>query len=168
MGKSSNVILILLMAASCGVKDQSADEKNRKEEATAQILALHNLQKKYHVEKQAGEFVDQFSENYVSVNRGKVSSPTKEESEKMFGNYFQSVEFEKWDDISEPVIRFSDDYSMAYTIVEKEVVTRYEAEGEMKRESTKFSWVAIYKKYDTGWKIDCVVSTNEPGRILEN
>ena len=85
-----------------------------------------------------------------------------------FSNYFNSVKFEKWDDISPPIIRFSEDYSLAYTIVDKEVVINYSDEnGIIQKESTKYSWVAIYKRYKDGWKIDCIASTNQPSKILK-
>ena len=51
---------------------------------------------------------------------------------------------------------------MAYTVVEKEVVVKYKNEESQEiLETTIFAWVAIYKKYGSEWKIDCVASTNE-------
>ncbi len=134
-----------------------------KEKATQEILGLHQLQKEFHFQKKATEFANLLSENHISVNRGVVSSPSVEENTVRFQDYFNKVEFVKWDDIKPPVIRFSDDGSIAYTIVEKEVINKYKNdEGKEIQESTVFSWVAIYKKYGTDWKIDCVASTNLP------
>ena len=52
---------------------------------------------------------------------------------------------------------------MAYTIVDKIVTVNYEGEdGATIVDSTHFAWTAIYRKYGTEWKIDCVSSTNKP------
>ena len=56
------------------------------------------------------------------------------------------MEFVKWDDVTKPIIKFSDDGSMAYTVVDKIVLVTYEDEkGNMKEEKTNFAWTTIYK-----------------------
>ena len=128
-----------------------------------EILEVHNNSKKFHVEKLANEFINQLSGNHISVNRGKISFLDKTKKLEKVKAYFNNVEFEKWDDINPPIIRFSDDYSLAYTIVNKELQLTYKDEdGIHKREKTIFSWVAIYKKHNDKWKVDCVASTNLP------
>lgn len=134
-----------------------------REQATQEILQLHHLQRDYHFDKMAEDFAELLSDQHISVNRGEVGSPTKKEHLERFQAYFDSVEFEKWDDLTEPVIRFSDDGSMAYTVVHKEVIVRHQnEEGETQRDKVEYAWVAIYKRYPEGWKIDCVASTNKP------
>ena len=140
-------------------------------EEREKILELHDLQRKYHFEKMATEFASLMSENHISVNMGEIKSPTKESNIARFDAYFNSVEFEKWDDITPPIIKFSDDHSMAYTIVNKEVLISYLNEDEeLVRQKTEYSWVAIYKKHKDEWKIDCIASTNKESElsIIEN
>ena len=80
-----------------------------------------------------------------------------------YHGYFSSVEFLKWDDVSKPIIKFSNDGRMAYTIVDKIVAVAHKDEiGNTIEGKTHFAWIAIYKKYDNQWKIDCVTSTNKP------
>ena len=127
-----------------------------------QILKLHNAQRHYHFNKDSIAFANQQSTNFISVNRGKISSPKQSETISRYHGYFSSVEFLKWDDISEPIIKFSDDGSMAYTIVDKIVaVSSQDIKGNKTVSETHFAWTAIYKKYDDQWKIDCVTSTNK-------
>ncbi len=126
------------------------------------ILDLHEAQRDYHFQKKAEEFAGLMSEHFLSVSGGRVSRPTYEENVKRFGGYFNSVEFVKWDDVQPPMIRFSDDGSLAYTVVEKQVIVTYPDEkGGMFTDTTDFAWVTIYKKYKDGWKIDGVASTNK-------
>lgn len=138
-------------------------EKIDVEKETAAIMAVHNNQRVTHFEEKIDGTYAMFTDDLIMVNRGIISSPTEEEFVARRTAYFGAVEFEKWDDITPPVIRFSDDYSMAYTVVNKEVVVTYDGEnGEKVRGTTIFSWIAIYKKVDGEWKIDAVASTNQP------
>lgn len=151
--------ITFILSAVLGACTQPVDlEAARKE-----VMELHNKQREYHVEEMPEEFVALMTDEFMSVNRGKISKPTKEASIKRFQGYFGNVEFEKWDDLAEPVIRFSDDGSMAYSIVNKEVVVRYQNDSnQWMRGKTEFSWLAVYKKTDEGWKVDAVASTNLP------
>lgn len=127
------------------------------------ILKLHHAQRDYHFNKDSIAFANQLSENFISVNKGKISTPKQSETISRYHGYFSSVEFLKWDNVSDPIIKFSDDGSMAYTIVDKIVaVTRKDEAGNTIEDRTHFAWTAIYKKYEDGWKIDCVTSTNKP------
>lgn len=127
------------------------------------ILKLHNAQRDYHFNKDSIAFVNQQSNSFISVNRGKISSPKQAETISRYHGYFSSVEFLKWDDVSEPIIKFSDDGSMAYTIVDKIVTVTYlDAQGNSVENETHFAWTTIYTKYNGLWKIDCVTSTNKP------
>ncbi|MEQ3795891.1 hypothetical protein AAFP94_11930 [Flavobacteriaceae bacterium MJ-SS4] len=158
--KSKTLLLPLLsltLFLTCN-KSEVIDHQAMEQE----LLEVHKLARKYHVEKMVNEFVSQLSDKHISVNRGKMSKLQREKKTNQVQQYFDSVEFEKWDDIEPPIIRFSDDYSMAYTIVNKEVVLTYTNENnENIRESTLFSWVAIYTKQNGVWKTDCVASTNQ-------
>ena len=150
------IVPILLLAISCNEKVEF-----NLEEETEKILNLHHAQRDYHFGKDSISFANQLSDNFISVNRGKITRPDRQSTISRYHNYFSSVEFIKWDDVSEPVVRFSEDGSLAYTIVEKVVKVSYEDENGMMVDSeTLFAWTAIYKKYLDEWKIDCVTSTN--------
>ena len=43
-------------------------------------------------------------------------------------------------------------------------MTYKDEEGQEIKGTTNYAWVAIYKKYDEEWKIDCIASTNQPGK----
>jgi hypothetical protein len=134
---------------------------NNVEKATQEILQLESDQKTYHVTKNAKSFTDLFSDHFVSVQKGSVDSPARKESFDRFDNYFKKAEFIRWADTNQPIIRFSDDGSVAYVIVQKEVIVKsLTSNGSRVADTTDFAWLTIYKKYKTGWKIDCVVSTN--------
>ncbi|NAS14096.1 nuclear transport factor 2 family protein [Poritiphilus flavus] len=153
-------ILLLSLLFSSGCQEQTRPDLDAEK---AKILEMHHAQRNYHFEKDSLAFADQMSEHFISVNRGIISRPTREELLARYNRYFSSVEFLKWDDVSDPVIRFSDDGSMAYTVVDKIVRVRYtDAEGNSEEGETHFAWTTIYRKYGDQWKIDGVTSTNKP------
>ena len=131
------------------------------EQEKTKILELHHLQRDFHFNKDSIAFVNQLSDDFVSVNRGEITFPKKSETLSRYHSYFSSVEFKKWDDDSEPIIKFSEDGTLAYTIVDKIVKIEFEDEnGEITESETHFAWTAIYRKIDGEWKIESVTSTN--------
>lgn len=156
-------IILLVMPGLFLFSSCSPGEAFDLEKARAEILAMHNAQKDFHFEKDSVAFVDQLASNFISVNRGLITRPEREETLSRYNGYFSSVSFVKWDDLAEPIVRFSDDGTLAYTIVDKIVEVTYSDEnGETQSGETHFAWTAIYRKTTDGWKIECVTSTNEP------
>ncbi|HNF02700.1 MAG TPA: nuclear transport factor 2 family protein [Ferruginibacter sp.] len=151
------IAIAILLLPGCGQRPGLA-------EAREKLLALHSKQQDAHLHKNAKQFVEQFAENMVSVNRGKISVVPRDSALKRFQNYFRDVEFIKWEDVNPPVIEFSADASMAYMLVDKLVVLTYKGEGKGPvEETTHFAWISVFKKQPDGeWKIVCNVSTNEP------
>lgn len=149
--------IVFLGLASCTSSPAVFDRVKAEQE----ILQLHEAQRIYHFEKDSIAFAQQMSSAYISVNRGQITRPTVAENVSRYNNYFSAVEFVKWDDVRPPVIRFSEDGSLAYTVVDKEVIVEYRInEAETILDSSYYAWVAIYKKQAEGWKLDCVASTN--------
>ena len=155
-------ILSIIIVCSLFQYDVTQAQSFDPEFETGRIMEIHNRQRDLHFNKDL-DALSQITEGFISVNKGVIQTPSVEENRLKWKNYFDSVEFMKWDDIVPPIIRFSDDGTMAYTVVNKEIVVQYLDENKKRKEETTiFAWVAIYKKYSTGWQIDCIVSTNQP------
>ncbi|HEY2721220.1 MAG TPA: hypothetical protein VGI82_05825 [Chitinophagaceae bacterium] len=132
------------------------------EKEKQEILKLEAEQRTFHLTKNARLFTNLFSDNFLSINKGVVDSPSRQESFEKFDEYFKRVEFVKWEDDHEPIIHFSDDGSLAYVVVQKIVIVKMpRGTGNASNDTTHFAWLNIYKKTDKGWKIDCVTSTNK-------
>lgn len=128
-------------------------------------MKLHEQSREFHFTKNAQAMVDGFADNFISVNRGKIDSVlSREEEASRFQRYFNAVEFKKWDDVHPPIIRFSDDHSLAYMTIDKLVVLETkDTLGNHFEETTHFAWISIFRKQPNGdWKLECVASTNEP------
>lgn len=156
MKPSALIFLLVLSLTNCAQKSTVSIEAAR-----AEILALHNAQRMFHFQKDSISFVNQLSPDFVSVNAGVISTPSKEATQSRYHAYFSAVEFIRWDDVSDPIVRFSDDGSMAYTIVDKIVEVQYENEsGQSVSDETHFAWTAIYRRHGDRWKIESVTSTD--------
>ena len=130
-----------------------------KEEKVIRDLLLR--ERKAHFDRNADLFIGEFSDSMLSVNKGVVMRATPQERRKRIQGYFNSAEFIKWDDMAEPVIRFSDDATLAYAIIQKEViVNRRDSAGRSSIDTSHYAWTSIYRKQKGEWKVECNVSTN--------
>ena len=147
------IVTTLLMAGqSCNNHPDFEAEKKA-------ILILHNEQRKAHMEKNAPLLVRESPTDFIEVNRGLIKKPTQTESIKRFQSYFDAVDFVKWDDVSPPIFSFSDDGTMATTVVDKLVITKQKAEGN-KLDTAHYAWLAVYKKINGKWQMHRMSSTN--------
>ena len=147
--------LLLLLIVACNSKADLEKEKKT-------ILTMLQTERKAHFDRNVELFMSEFADSMISVNRGEVSTPTKEMNKERIGKYFGSVQFIKWDDTAEPIIRFSDDGSLAYAIVQKDVIVTYpDSTGKSLNDTTHYAWSSIYRKYNGEWKVECNISTNK-------
>lgn len=157
MKKNFKLLLILPVFAFLLLLTACTQSKENSNEEIKVILATEY---KAHMEKNAPMLIATLSDSFASVDKGKISFPKREETLKRFEAYFSSVNFIKWDDIEPPVIRFSDDKSLAYAIVRKEVILEIKSKPGS-RDTTNFAWTGIYRKEKDGWKLECMTSTRE-------
>src|SRR3954466_11558648 len=99
-------VLMFAIASSCA--QRSADNN------LAQLMKIHNEARDSHFQKNAKAMVAGQSDDMFSVSRAKILKAKGPGNPSGFQEYFDAVEFKKWDDIQPPEIRFSDDHSLAY------------------------------------------------------
>lgn len=146
---------LLLMVVSCSSTVDVDKEKQL-------ILAMLQTERKAHFDRNVDLFISEFADGMISVNNGKVSADSIAAHKRRIREYFGSVQFIKWDDTAEPIIRFSDDGSLAYAIVQKDVIVTYpDTTGKSLYDTTHYAWSSIYRKFNGEWKIECNISTNK-------
>jgi hypothetical protein len=153
-----NVIAMLIAFGLIQCKENSSNEDYEA------LMKIHTAQQEAHLQENPDK-MGGATDNFVVVNRGKIDSVHSAEKDKArWQNYFDAVSFKKWDDVAKPKIRFSDDHSLAYMIVDKLVVLdTKDSVGNLVEETTHFAWVAVFRKQPNGeWKMECMASTNEP------
>ncbi len=150
-------ILVAVIFFSCSKSPGSNPGRDRKE-----IIRLLADQRKYHFAKNANKMAEMHSSRFISIDKGLIDSPVFKDVYNKFDNYFRSVEFVKWDDKQPPVVRFSNDMSVAYAVVSKLVILRTTDKTQKEiLDTTNFAWLAVFKKEQNTWKLDCIASTNK-------
>jgi hypothetical protein len=129
------------------------------EKEIQEILVLHNNQQRAHLEKNISLLAGDSSIEFIEVNRGLVKRPSNKETVQKFQHYFNAVDFIKWEDVNPPIFHFSDDATMATTVVEKLVITRQKQDNNH-LDTTHFAWLSVYRKIKGKWQMQAIASTN--------
>ena len=149
------IFLFAFQALSCNEKVDLQKERTA-------ILDLLAKERNAHFEKNATLFMSEFADGMISVNRGVVTTASRDSTFRRIDKYFKSVDFVKWDDVVPPNINFAKDGSLAYAIVQKQVILSLkDSLRQVVLDTTNFAWVSIYRKIGDEWKIECNVSTNK-------
>lgn len=147
-------LLALSLLFSCNTKTDLSKEEN-------EIRELLQQERKAHFARDVDLFVSEFADSMISVNKGKVTIMSPAQNKLRIEPYFKSVEFIKWDDVEKPQIKFSDDGTLAYAVVQKQVILSYpDSLGKPFIDTTDYAWVSIYRKQKSGWKVEANISTN--------
>jgi hypothetical protein len=151
------VLAIIIVFVSCNANTKP---DLGKEEKT--IRALLQQERKAHFDRNANLFISEFADSMINVSKGNVNKTSLEENRKRIGAYFGSSRFIKWDDVADPQVRFSDDGSLAYAIVQKQVIlSSFDSVGKETIDTTNYAWVSIYRKRAGKWKVETNISTNK-------
>ena len=146
------ILFLSVILHSCKAKPDFEKEKQ-------EIMKIHNNQRKAHMEKNVPLLIGDSLIEFFEINRGLIKKPSREESIKKFQEYFNAVDFVKWDDISAPIFSFSEDATMATTVVNKLVITKQKAENKL--DTTYYAWLAVYKKKNGVWQMERMASTTK-------
>lgn len=127
--------------------DNNLDFAKMKEE----ILALHKASIDAHLEKNIPYFTQDVSDEFISISRGEILRPTKEETHAKFTNYLENTEFSEYRDLQEPIVGFSKDGSVAWTIVQVKVAGKRKMDEEMVDLDFVSSWIMLYERQGDKW-----------------
>lgn len=132
--------LALLFVASTAFA--SAQPSADLEKETAELLRLHKSDREAHFKTDVDALLQNSPGEMISVSRGKISRSSQADARKMFTGYFRDAKYYEWDDVEEPIIRISNDASMAWMITRTRVRrVQKNAEGAEKEE--KFVYAGL-------------------------
>jgi hypothetical protein len=89
-----------------------------------EILSLHQKTSDAHWKKNVEFFVKDISEDYFSVGNGEMRNLGREEITSQFERYLHSTMFTEYRDVREPIVGFSKDGSMAWSVARTIPVSR--------------------------------------------
>src|SRR5437762_9866337 len=157
--KPLTVILLLVACAASTSTQPSADLEKEK----AELLRIHKSDREAHFKTDVDKLLADSPEEFIAVGRGKINRSSKDDARKMFTGYFRDAKYYEWDDVEEPIIRISNDASMAWMITRTRVRrVQKTADGTEKEEKFIYAGIMTYEKRDGHWVRVANVSTAEP------
>lgn len=159
MSKWFKLIALFVLAATPAAGQTSVDVEREK----AELLRLHRASREAHFKTDADLLVKDAPEVMVSVSRGKINRPSREDTRRMFTEYFRGAKYFEWDDLEEPVVSVSRDGSMAWMITRIRVRrVQRDASGAEREEKFVYAGIMTYEKRGGRWTRVANVSTFEP------
>ena len=156
--KPLTLIGLFVAWAVCATAHPSPDLEKEK----AELLRRHTLDREAHFKTDVDLLMENAPEEFIAVSRGKISRSSKADARKMFIGYFRDAKYYEWDDLEEPIVRVSNDASMAWMIVRTRIRrVQKAADGTEKEEKAIYAGIMTYEKRDGHWVRVANVSTFE-------
>jgi hypothetical protein len=117
-----------------------------------QILDLHQQTIDAHWKKDAGFLARHMADDYFAVQNGEIRKPTREEITAEYERYLGTTTFKEYRDLRQPVVGFSKDGSIAWSIVQVKVAGRdLDESGEEKDFDLTWAWITLYERRKDRW-----------------
>lgn len=142
-----NTVSIILSIVLLGCHSRPDFEALRSE-----IFELHKSTIEAHLNDNVDFLVQNLSGDFMSVSNGEIDYPTKEEVRSEFGSYLNNTEFSEYTDLREPIIGFSKDGSVAWSVVQVKVAGKREMEDGTQRDlDFTCAWITLYEREGSRW-----------------
>jgi hypothetical protein len=117
-----------------------------------EILSLHLASIEAHLNKDVDFFTRDVADDYVVVSNADVFHPTEEQTKAQFSNYLNRTDFTEYRDLRDPIIGFSDDGSVAWSIVQVKVAgVQTSDDGQQQFVNFKSAWINLFKRDSNRW-----------------
>ena len=127
-----------------------------------ELLKVHQADREAHFQTDVNLLLRHSAGEFISVSNGKVSKSTREDVKQFFEGYFKNAKYYEWDDLEPPIIRVSNDASLAWMIVRVKVRrTQRDATGSETERSFVYAGIMTYEKQNGKWVRVANVSTFE-------
>lgn len=159
--KTLSLCLVTLIAFSVSGNAQKGVDLEREK---AELLEIHKGDRRAHFSTDVELLLSRSSDDFITVSEGKVYRVKRAESKAMFDEYFRDATYHEWDDLEPPIVRVSNDASMAWMIVRTKVRrTQKTSTGQEKEESFVYAGIMTYERRDGKWRRVANVTTLQRG-----
>jgi hypothetical protein len=118
----------------------------------SEIMNLHDKEIKAHLNKDVEIFVQDIADDYIAVSFGEICKPSIEDLRSQFTSYLNNTIFTKYEDIHEPIIKFSKNGSLAWAIWQVAVNGKGKMDdGSEKNLDFTCAWITLYGRQDDKW-----------------
>ena len=132
-----------------------------------ELLAEVAKERTAHLNHDVELLLSTLADDFVSVDEGVVSHPTRPQLRRRFAAYFGSVDFRAWDDLASPEVEISADGTLATVLIRK--LGRTVPRGAMNDPNaavseTRFAWIEVWRRNGQRWEDTMIVSTRVGSR----
>jgi hypothetical protein len=158
MSRLAMLLLLIVLVSGNAVAQDKVDLADEVE----QLLRIHESDRRAHFETSAKRIMEHATDEFTSVSSGRVQRTTRAENLKFFEEYFKGAKYYEWDDLEPPIVRVSNDASMAWMIVRTRV-HRVQARsgGTATERRFVYAGIMVYEKKGGRWARVANVSTFE-------
>jgi len=122
----------------------SADEQR--------LLALHQAGLTAHLQGDIDALLAKQADDFVLVNRGEISSPTKDERREFLGPYLAATKFEFYQDSVPPIVKISRDGSLGWVVAKVRARgTSTRSDGSSTDIEFEAAWIELYERRGQEW-----------------
>ena len=118
----------------------------------SEILELHKATIDAHWKKDVDFFVKDMADDYLSVQNGEIQRPQKVEIKTKMSDYLDHTTFTEYRDLQEPIIGFSKDGSVAWSVVQVKVAGKRTLDDGTERDlDFTCAWITLYERQGDRW-----------------
>jgi hypothetical protein len=144
------LLLSLVLAACAAARTSEAPQPKSSDEQ--KLLELHQAGLNAHIEGNIDALLINQADDFVLLNRGEISSPSKQQRREFLGPHLAATKFEFYRDAVTPIVKVSRDGSLGW------VAAQVEARGNSvtpagEHESVEFvvAWIELYERRGREW-----------------
>lgn len=125
------------------------------------LLEIHRKERQAHFDTDAALLLAHSGDEFIYVGNGAISRSSMADQRAMFEDYFKGATYHEWDDLEPPIVRVSNDATMAWVITRTKVrrTTQVEGSGETRETQFVYAGIMTYEKQDGRWVQVANVST---------
>jgi len=138
-------LIFIIFMANCQIKPDY-------DQLRMEILDHHQKTINAHLNKDVEFLVHDLSNNFISVSDGEINKPEKEDIRTVFEDYLSSTQFCEYLDLQEPIVGFSKDGSLAWSIVQVKVAGTRQVTDEVDQDvDFTAAWITLYERQKEKW-----------------
>ena len=142
-----SLLVLTIGIAACATTAPSSTVSDERK-----LLELHDAALKAHIDRDVNALVATQADDFVLLNRGEVSHPSRQQRQEFLGPYLAATKFEYYRDKAAPLVKVSRDGSLGWVVAQVEArgVT-VTPQGEHKPLEFEVAWIELYERRGKEW-----------------
>lgn len=124
------------------------------------LLQVHETDRRAHFNTNPDLIMEHAASEFIMVHDGAIDTIVQDQMKSMFSESFKGATYYEWDDLNPPIIKISNDATMAWMIVRVKVRrTQMDSTGQAQERKFIYGGIMTYEKLNGKWARNANVST---------